>query len=605
MSDSPHASGPPTKPRRGVSRTLFVTACLLTLIAIFYAEENWRGRRAWKSCRNQLEAKGVNLNWAARIPAPVPDEQNIFKAPGIADWFIKPEPKILAPKVVGIATQDLSSNELFRKCSAVGDCIGRQNSNAVAEVTLTGLNTQVLNGEADIILTNSQSIGLDPGQTEKLRRVVYGSLSPASSGSNGPSLKGAQDYTLQARPSDLPAAPVRITVCTDKILGPGLISVLFPGGGNLRVERKGTNKFDIFLRNPKVCWAADYLACTDALGPQFDQIRSALKRPYARREGDYERTWAIPIQNFITIRNVAQVLSQRAQCDLLLGQPEAALQELTLLHDLSRLLDSKPMTLVAAMINVAVSGLYTSIIADGLRLHVWREPQLSALEKQLEEIQLLPQLVEAMDIERVSACHLFETTSVADLETIFVFGPDKPSFWGKIQDPSYWALRCMPRGWFYQNMAALARREQAFLETIDPAKNIINARAAEKFGDEAIAWVTHPSPYTVLARVAMPNYLKASQTVAQKQTMANLALLACALERYRLTRNEYPESLAGLPHEFLNSLPHDLITGESLNYRRIAPQHFLLYSVGWNQADDGGKAGKSATEGDWVWDVEH
>ncbi|HTL57575.1 MAG TPA: hypothetical protein VL361_17955 [Candidatus Limnocylindrales bacterium] len=586
-------------------RALFVTACLLTLLAIFYAEENWRGRRTWNNCRKQLEAKGVNLNWAARIPSPVPDEENIFKAPGIADWFIKSEPKTKGTtKLVAVVAQDLSSNELSRKYSGVGECIGRQNSNAVAEVTIVGLNTETLTASADIIITNSQSLRVGPAQTDKLRHVVYDSLSPAAAASNAPSLKGAQDYTLQARPSDLPVATVRITVCTDKVLSPKEIADLFPGGGGLRVEPKGPNQFDVFLRNPKVCWAADYLACTDALAPEFDQMRSALKRPYARREGDYEHTWAVPIQNFITIRMVAQVLSQRAQCDLLLGKPEAAVRELTLLHDLSRLLDSKPMTLVGAMINVAVCGLYTSIIGDGLRLHAWREPQLVVLQKQLEEIQLLPQLVEAMDTERVSACHLFETTRVADLETIFVFGRDKPSFWAKIQEPTFWALRCMPRGWFFQNMAALARREQAFLETIDPTKNTIKAHVADEIGGEAIAWVTHPSPYTVLARVAMPNFLKATQTVAQKQTIANQALLACALERYHLARNEYPERLAAVSPEFVARVPTDVITGESMWYRRVDPQHFLLYSVGWNQTDDDGKAGKSLTEGDWVWEAQ-
>jgi hypothetical protein len=28
---------------------------------------------------------------------------------------------------------------------------------------------------------------------------------------------------------------------------------------------------------------------------------------------------------------------------------------------------------------------------------------------------------------------------------------------------------------------------------------------------------------------------------------------------------------------------------------------FVLYSVGWNEKDDGGKPGKRWLEGDWVW----
>ena len=72
-----------------VRRCLFVLACLATLIGLFYAVEDWRGKRAWEKCRRELEAKGEVLDWNAYIPAPVPDDQNIFKAPRITEWFVK------------------------------------------------------------------------------------------------------------------------------------------------------------------------------------------------------------------------------------------------------------------------------------------------------------------------------------------------------------------------------------------------------------------------------------------------------------------------------------------------------------------------------------
>jgi len=56
-------------------------ALLATLIALFYTEENWRGKRAWDNCKRELEARGAALDWNAYIPPPVPDDQNIFKAP--------------------------------------------------------------------------------------------------------------------------------------------------------------------------------------------------------------------------------------------------------------------------------------------------------------------------------------------------------------------------------------------------------------------------------------------------------------------------------------------------------------------------------------------
>src|SRR6266571_1649951 len=80
----------PDKPRRRASSaarvlrcSLFVVACLATLIALAYAVENWRGKQVWEKQKRSLEAKGELLDWAAYIPAPVPDEQNSFKAPRI------------------------------------------------------------------------------------------------------------------------------------------------------------------------------------------------------------------------------------------------------------------------------------------------------------------------------------------------------------------------------------------------------------------------------------------------------------------------------------------------------------------------------------------
>jgi hypothetical protein len=85
--------------------------------------------------------------------------------------------------------------------------------------------------------------------------------------------------------------------------------------------------------------------------------------------------------------------------------------------------------------------------------------------------------------------------------------------------------------------------------------------------------------------------------------MANEAQIVCALERYRLAHGEYPETLDVLAPQFIEKLPHDIIGGQPLHYRRIEGGIFLLYSVGWNETDDGGVPGtlSDPKQGDWVW----
>ncbi|MGI8967322.1 MAG: hypothetical protein ACR2H1_14730, partial [Limisphaerales bacterium] len=77
-----------------------------------------------------------------------------------------------------------------------------------------------------------------------------------------------------------------------------------------------------------------------------------------------------------------------------------------------------------------------------------------------------------------------------------------------------------------------------------------------------------------------------------------------ALERYRIANGKFPENLAALSPQFLQKIPHDVINGEPLKYRHTDDGQFVLYSIGWNEKDDGGTPGKTLfddKQGDWVW----
>src|SRR5947209_5730054 len=73
--------------RQGIRRTLIVLAWMATIIALFYGEENWRGRTAWHQYRHQLEARGEQIDLKTFIPPPIPDEQNFAATPFIESWF--------------------------------------------------------------------------------------------------------------------------------------------------------------------------------------------------------------------------------------------------------------------------------------------------------------------------------------------------------------------------------------------------------------------------------------------------------------------------------------------------------------------------------------
>ncbi len=66
---------------RTARRATLAMATLLTLIAVFYAMENWRGHRAWEQLKREMVAQGEPIDIAAVIPPPVPDAENFAMAP--------------------------------------------------------------------------------------------------------------------------------------------------------------------------------------------------------------------------------------------------------------------------------------------------------------------------------------------------------------------------------------------------------------------------------------------------------------------------------------------------------------------------------------------
>ena len=69
---------------RMARRMLIGLGGLITLLALFHVEENWRGKRTWENYRHELEAKGESFDIARSIPPAVPDEQNFALTPALA-----------------------------------------------------------------------------------------------------------------------------------------------------------------------------------------------------------------------------------------------------------------------------------------------------------------------------------------------------------------------------------------------------------------------------------------------------------------------------------------------------------------------------------------
>ena len=93
------------------------------------------------------------------------------------------------------------------------------------------------------------------------------------------------------------------------------------------------------------------------------------------------------------------------------------------------------------------------------------------------------------------------------------------------------------------------------------------------------------------------------------QTMLDQLYLACGLEAYRLIHGGYPAELYDLVPRHAEVIPNDIFSGAPLKYRREGDDGYAIWSVGWDEDDDGGKPGLyqngepvyGTGDEDWVW----
>ncbi len=571
---------PRTNRFRNLRYVLVGLSLCATLVAFYYTEELWRGKRAWENCQRAMEAQGVDFNWTNFIPAPVPANENFFAVPEMQRWFVGRGPTELTKKMPD------AFNWWTNRMVVAKLAIGRAGSPAPDGYSVLRWDEPSARGEAARLLTNA--------------------VGPVANASRSPYDVGFMIRRLEE------IRPARIflqceTAPTEKELKEFLPDSIFvhphdiPGKEALKFEPTGSGTYEVSL--PVLETADDYLSLTKPLEPQFALIRQAMERPSARMDGNYTVPSEIPIPNFVTVRAVAQTLASRAQCHFLLGQPEEALRDLTLLHDMCHPImeQNKPMTLIGSMINVAVNGLYADTIADGIQFHAWHEPQLAALEQQLKQVKLLGPIEQSFKMETVFLGGYLPNVTVEQLaDLIHERTTREPaSSWDHWKN--LMLARLVPRGWIYQNAVASVTLRPNVIAAVDPANEIVFTDKLAAFEQSKHALFSHWSPDTFLGDPMAPNFSRACQKTARSQTKINQTLIVCALERYHLAHGQYPETLDALKPACIDTLPHDVIGGGPLHYRRDADGTFLLYSIGWNACDDGGVQGQSGTDGDWVW----
>ena len=267
--------------------------------------------------------------------------------------------------------------------------------------------------------------------------------------------------------------------------------------------------------------------------------------------------------------------------------------------------------LISYLVRAAAFQIVVHSIWEGLAEHKWSDAQLKELQTLLARYDFIADMKSPFDSERAAGILTADLLAEGKFTLNLLTDDPNPTrgsaanAFGKI----------MPRGWYdreklnYLQLYNLQldgafdpRAKRVFPEKIAAGTNAVEQALA---GRNPISTIL--IRHQLLAAIMLPALGNIPKKGAAAQVAADQALLATALERYRLAHGQYPESLDALVPDLISALPHDVIGGELYKYHHTADS-FLLYSVGWNTTDDGGQVGMKGhsidlSQGDWVWGI--
>ncbi len=363
--------------------------------------------------------------------------------------------------------------------------------------------------------------------------------------------------------------------------------------------------------------AAEIMEMMRSFGPIMAELETASRRPFSRFNLSYEGTnvgFNIILPHLSVMKKLCQLFRYRASAELALGQKENALRDIGVMLRLVGSIKNEPFIISQA---VRLADLHIAMVPlqKGLETHAWSDAELQTLQMLLGQTDFITDANTALYGERdFLGNSLFERlkTAKSDWELLREMQSPETESNGLESFLGHALSYLAPRGWDNFEQLNYNRLFASVMQPFNPITQQISPSESHKATEAMLKeFSNHPFlHHCVISSMLFPAIERFGQKVAIGQDALNMALIVCALERHRLAQGQYPDTLEALTPRFIQKLPHDVINGEPFIYHVQSDGNFLLYSVGWNETDDGGtvvtmKDSKIHTQdmlqGDWVW----
>ena len=350
----------------------------------------------------------------------------------------------------------------------------------------------------------------------------------------------------------------------------------------------------------------DSLAQCEALYPFLADLRAAAAtRPSFRLNGDY----LLPpvLRSFGPIvagLRLTRILTIHAILALDHHEPDVAFEDIRTDHILLSGIQRDP-SLVGGLVAVGMQAMNQIALEEGLIRHAWTDSQLAELEQMFGSLDLLA--VYQFDLRSQVASSAAKFDFYAGRPTHLLLQISDGHLPVMIRFAPPW-----PTGWWNENKNELATFLFRELAVVDPPSHRVFPEVEIRLGQDleraSRRWDAQ-APWNILFILSAPPIARSSKNFAEAQAWNDETRIAFALERYWLAHRAYPTSLDALMPGYIDKLPYDIMNGQPYHYRLRPDGTFLLYSVGWNERDDGGRVMREEDrahsinydEGDWVW----
>jgi hypothetical protein len=309
-------------------------------------------------------------------------------------------------------------------------------------------------------------------------------------------------------------------------------------------------------------------------------------------------------------RALASALAARAMLRTAREDYDGAWQDLLACHRLGRLV-ARGGTLIEGLVGIAIDSVASRADLGYLdRIHA----DVKHVESCLRDLQKLPPMPAMADKVNLTERFAFldivmmvDRHGIPYLESLSD-GRDKQAhpLAGQVLDDVDWdpAMRNANR-WYDQLAAAMRGKDRMArekeLDRIEKElktlkeKLVDSGDLAQLLGDDKQA--KGKVVGDILISLLMPAVRRVQSAADRAQQTQDNLCLAFALARYQCEHKSYPDKLDALAPKYLAKVPPDLFSGKALHYR-TSGNAYLLYSVGINGKDEGGRGPEDQPPGD-------